>query len=886
MALPVTISLTQFPDQNYFHGPFIDGNGNVYLPLLTSGSPFEPEMYKATDPTDSFSEQDAANRPNNCHLRCLWTTQRGTVLHIGAKDQSAGSYRYSTFNTSDAASNPDTWQVTNEEIENVIDASGQTEVCISIISRSDGTVVVIYNGDEDSVMGNPFARVDYNIRNTSGVWGGPITLVADEKAAIDWFGSVAVLDTDNNMTHLFLKDDTNEVGKHRSLSSADSLSSIEDVDIIVSAAKHIFIPGFYTLDGTTHRIRIGYLSSNDKISLCRIDDDGTPATTVDISDNTAFDVNGSPAACLAVDGTTGKLVYSNNADQDLFDDTDDTPHTTANWGTDNEFLDAVTINRISCNVINRNGQKLAMVYDNAGTIQYNEKDIAVAGDQTITAPIIGRVQAINSPTIAGTGTAIITGPTVARPQVISSPTISGSGSVSLSPSPIGRPQTINAPTLDAIGSAPISPSPITRPHIVNAPTIAGTGQADPVVGTPISRAMTINAPIISGSGTSTITGSVIGRVQTINEPNQVQVDIKAPTIARSQIINAPTISGSGTATITGPTIARPQAVNSPSISGSGPAPITAPIISRVQSVVAPVISTVLKIEPSPVGRAQTINAPAISGTGTADITGPTIARPQIINSPTIAGTGSASISPNPIGRVQSVVAPTIATVNKIEPLPVGRVQIINSPTIGGTGSASITVSVVGRVLSINAPSISTPVGDQTIIPTPLVRNQSVVGPQLGGTRTAIITGTVLGRIAVVNAPSASGSGSAPISSTPVSRIQVTVSPVVTATGAALISPDSVVRNQSVVGPQLSGSSTAIITGPVLGRVKSVVTPILAPSFVATSPTQATPVASFCIVTPVDSLNSVTPDASRNSLTPELSINSVDAVDSLNSATVV
>lgn len=390
MALPVTISGVAFSKQNYFCGPWIDGNGNVYSfnQDTTTAQLDRIIMSKATDPTDSFAEQDSAGRPDpttdNADARTAWGVQDGDTIHIaGSWYFGVGGihYTYNTFTTSDHGGTPDEWVVVDEVIEDPANGSAVGEVSISIVARSDGTVVVIYNGDEDSVMGNPFARVDYNIRSSGGTWGGPVTLVADDKAAVDWFGSVAVLGA-SDKTHFFYKDDANSDLKHTSLTSGDSLSSVQDIDTLVNNNAHVAVRGVYYDDGGTERIRVAYEDSSERLSLAQIDNDGTPGSVVAISDNDVRDINEAPVACLAVDDTTVHLLYgvdvaSPSDDDDLFHDQADAPQDSGDWGTDTEFLDAVTINRISCNVIDRSGKKLAMVYDNAGTIQYNEKDIAV-----------------------------------------------------------------------------------------------------------------------------------------------------------------------------------------------------------------------------------------------------------------------------------------------------------------------------------------------------------------------------------------------------------------------------------------------------------------------------------------------------------------------------
>jgi hypothetical protein len=79
-------------------------------------------------------------------------------------------------------------------------------------------------------------------------------------------------------------------------------------------------------------------------------------------------------------------LYSNSTSSefDLYHGQADTPQDSGDWGTDTEFKNNSTINRISCKVIDRSGNKLAMVYLDGATVMYDEKDIAVAGvDQEV-----------------------------------------------------------------------------------------------------------------------------------------------------------------------------------------------------------------------------------------------------------------------------------------------------------------------------------------------------------------------------------------------------------------------------------------------------------------------------------------------------------------------
>ncbi len=117
-------------------------------------------------------------------------------------------------------------------------------------------------------------------------------------------------------------------------------------------------------DGGTQKIRFPYRDTNEQTSNAEFDsadDPGAFTQNANVSDNDTF----TTVFVLAVEGTNEHLLYSERISQDLFHDEND--------GTDTELLDAVTINAISSNVYTREcSTVLAYLYDDAGTVKYNE----------------------------------------------------------------------------------------------------------------------------------------------------------------------------------------------------------------------------------------------------------------------------------------------------------------------------------------------------------------------------------------------------------------------------------------------------------------------------------------------------------------------------------
>src|SRR5574341_759809 len=113
MPLPVTISNTQVNILGIRRfGPWISSGGNVYVVLLNSADKSLIEVYKATDPESSFSEQDSADAPNlTNNSDALSAVQVGDVLHIVASEETTGRVSYHTFDMA-----TDQWVIVNEQV--------------------------------------------------------------------------------------------------------------------------------------------------------------------------------------------------------------------------------------------------------------------------------------------------------------------------------------------------------------------------------------------------------------------------------------------------------------------------------------------------------------------------------------------------------------------------------------------------------------------------------------------------------------------------------------------------------------------------------------------------------------------------------------------------
>lgn len=359
MALPTTIDgtnvlLTTTPP--LYAGPFISSAGNVYVVVFGSGGGV-PRVYKATDPTSSFAEQNSAGRPTGDVRNALWVLQDSDTLRIY---QSISLYHDFSMST-------DTWGLKQKAT-----GVGLTSPA-SFIKRSDGSLILLGAVTSETLMGVGRARVSYTKSTDSGAtWGTPVAVGATGVKR-DIYGGIAILG-DSDRTHLFYSDTTANA-KHRSLSSADALDTEAAVLSPATPSQTNFKPGVSYVSGanTVVKVPVNASGTADKLTGVRFNSSANPtiATDATFTDATAK-VN---EACYALDGTTVHALWADNSNNDVMHDSQTDGGA---FGTDVNEL-AATIGAISCNIYTRSGSKvLAYLYDDNGTVKYNEIVLSAA----------------------------------------------------------------------------------------------------------------------------------------------------------------------------------------------------------------------------------------------------------------------------------------------------------------------------------------------------------------------------------------------------------------------------------------------------------------------------------------------------------------------------
>lgn len=392
MPLPVTIiSDVGLPG---YQPPAISSGGNVYGVVRADAD--ELDVYKATDPTDSFSVQDAGNGP--VHIGTILgyaVKQISDVLHIVA--WSAIDYEYYTFNMA-----TDLWAI-DELMVNVSGAGAPTFPFASIDVRGDGDVIVEYAGEREGIKGTRYERVAY-ARREAGVWTTGVAV--DALGEFHYGNPVMVKSPLTDHMHMVWQ----RAGptpnpptawtaiRARTLDPSNVLSTeITTTTGTTDAALTGYANAVAYEDAGTQRMPFAAVIATSGGDTARVAknfrEDGSDniivssVSIVGIAPE-AF-VNGEDGIItVAEDGGILHRLYSgggaDGVDQDLYYET--STDDGFGWTGNVEEIDAVTVNFISGIIYERAGNnRFAYLYDDAGVQKYNEKDLGAAAAGAISA---------------------------------------------------------------------------------------------------------------------------------------------------------------------------------------------------------------------------------------------------------------------------------------------------------------------------------------------------------------------------------------------------------------------------------------------------------------------------------------------------------------------
>jgi hypothetical protein len=209
MALPTTITgVTVLERTAGKIGPFVSAAGDVYIVFRDSVSTGNLDIYKATDPTSSFSQvatlavNPAASAQN---IFAYAVIQNGNNLWIGTShSQTSPGAHPILFHRFSMSS--DTFDTSNEDTGGTgtsIDASKQLDISF----RAAGPVIQ-YNGPSEAVMGQK-QRAAYAER-TLGSWIADIAL--DAGGEVNYFTGGLTRGLSEKL-HFLFKDDANTLSR-------------------------------------------------------------------------------------------------------------------------------------------------------------------------------------------------------------------------------------------------------------------------------------------------------------------------------------------------------------------------------------------------------------------------------------------------------------------------------------------------------------------------------------------------------------------------------------------------------------------------------------------------------------------------------------------------
>jgi hypothetical protein len=337
MALPQTISGATL-SAIYNARPFRASNDNHYVIALNGST--ELEMYKADNGDNTWATVDASNNPAETAISSLAAVLDGTIIHIVTANNAANTdYLYHTFNTA-----TDVWVVKDETIVSAVDTDYALPSA-DLGVRSDGSVVCVYQGTSEKIMGTDYARVKYIIRSSGGTWGSPVAV--DDAGSISYVAPRNVLGASDKV-HISYHNVSDSHKYHKSLTSGGSLSSAEAVSDNSTIIVESYGMTYHDVSGA-ETVYVSWLrTTGSDVYTSKITNDGTPAVEAVSSDSSLSIASASSRASLTVDVATDTvyLAWIDNASGDIYLSED----SGSGWGNHTEIRDAVTASHVGANV--------------------------------------------------------------------------------------------------------------------------------------------------------------------------------------------------------------------------------------------------------------------------------------------------------------------------------------------------------------------------------------------------------------------------------------------------------------------------------------------------------------------------------------------------------
>lgn len=344
-------------------GPFVDSNDNVYL-ITAHGTTFTPAVFKAgANPSSgSWTEQDSAGAPGS-GVGVFAAVQDGSVIHV-IQYRSSGTYSYSAFGMSDNGS-ADQWIETDTTIE--APTNPPTIARCGVCVRSDGDIIVFYQGDLDKIMGTDYERTDYALEQGSGWTSVGNSFAIDTVEFSHHFGSCGINQSTDLAWGSYRDDGGSPQLVAKSLNSSNSLGSA--IQLVSGTFSASGFACYYDDSGVEVMSFSAFGSGNDGTVQLR---DGTAQTKLDFATNRDGDV------CVAVTGTDLYGVISDTTTDLYYYQLSSDGGSYGSQSTLSTATAAGT-NRFSVNIIDHGGGTvLAIIYLDGAATYYEELSVGTA----------------------------------------------------------------------------------------------------------------------------------------------------------------------------------------------------------------------------------------------------------------------------------------------------------------------------------------------------------------------------------------------------------------------------------------------------------------------------------------------------------------------------
>jgi len=325
------------------------------------------QSFKATAPDTSWSSIATKTGFTTAILN-IAGYQVGNVIHMLVMDGTASTSVATKYLSFDAAT--DTFLATTETVSAAAAVAGQAGATVyggSLVVRSNGNVVTLYNGLQTNTSGTPRARLYYRERTGLNTYGTATRV--DDNTALDNTTPVAVLGAANRVHFIW---NVGGNSGYRTLSAANAQNT-------GGSSPSMSMPGdgcSYDRSGTT---KVVFISNGVGQTVGRFDSSDNPTPTFSNTNRNEATV----PHRVGVDGTDVTIAYRSSADSDIYaiKSTDDG----ATFGAPvSLFVGTVAnadanLSRSSSGSVYQRGSNVVVGYvvNDSGTLKYNEYTVRV-----------------------------------------------------------------------------------------------------------------------------------------------------------------------------------------------------------------------------------------------------------------------------------------------------------------------------------------------------------------------------------------------------------------------------------------------------------------------------------------------------------------------------